>query len=59
MRGQPAFGGHVLAILLLRAVLRDDELWLQRDDLVMAGRHQRRGQHAVEVFSFALASEPG
>lgn len=37
VRGQPAFGGGVLAILLLRPVPRGDERRLQRDDLVVAG----------------------
>lgn len=59
MRGQPALGRHGLAILLLGPVLRDDEFRLQRDDFVMSGRHQRGGQHGVEIFGLALASEPG
>ena len=33
--GQPALGRHVLAILLLRPVLWDDEFRLQRDDPVI------------------------
>ena len=59
MHGQPALGDGVLAILLLRPVLRDDEFRLQRDDLVMSGRHQGRCQHAVVIFNLALPSEPG
>src|SRR5690242_3512926 len=59
MRGQPALRRHGLAILLLGPVLRDDEFWFQRDDLVMARRHQRGSQHAVVVLNLALASEPG
>jgi hypothetical protein len=37
MRGQPALGGGVLAILLLRAVLRGDEFRLQRITLSCPG----------------------
>ena len=59
MRGQPALGGRGLAILLRRPVLRDDECRLERNDLVMAGRHQRRGQQAVEILNLALAAEAG
>lgn len=55
MRGEPALGGGVLAILLLRAILRDDEFRLKRDHAVMPGRHQRGGEHGVETLGFALA----
>jgi len=59
VRGQPALGGGVLAILLLRPVLRGDEFRLQRDHFVMPRRHQRGGEHAVEIFGLAFASQPG
>ena len=58
VRGQPALGRHVLAVLLLRPVLRDDELRLQRDHLIVPGCHQRGRQHAVVILGPAIASDP-
>ncbi len=62
--GQPALHCVGLAILLLGAVLRGDELWLQRHDLVVPRRYQCRTQHGMEVFGLAgvvvlaLAAQP-
>jgi hypothetical protein len=60
--GQPAFGGLVLAVLLVRPILRRHELRRQRHDLVVAWGHERRAQHGVVIFRsgrFALAPKPG
>jgi len=59
MGGQPPLCRPILAILLLRPVPRDDEFGIQRDNLVMPGRHQRRRQHAVVILLPAVASDPG
>ncbi len=59
VRGEAALGSPVLAVLLLRAVLRDDKFRFQRDDLVMSRRHQSRREHAAVIFRAAFASEPG
>src|SRR5580692_11928467 len=58
MSRKPALRRLALAILLLRAVLRDDEFRLQRDDFVMTGCHERRSQHGVVILDIALAPEP-
>ena len=57
--GQPALRRHVLAILLHRPVLRDDEFRFQRDDLIVPRCHHRCRQHAVVIFGPALASDAG
>ena len=59
VRGEPALGCSVLTVLLLRAVLRDDELRFQWDNLVVSGCHQRRRQHGMIIFPAAFTSEPG
>src|SRR5258708_28574492 len=57
MGREPALRRPVLAVLLLGAVLRDDEFRLQRDDLVMTGRHQRRSQHGVVILHLSLTPQ--
>src|SRR5258708_4811523 len=56
MGGEPASRRHALAILLVVPVLRNDELWLQRNDPAMARRHQRRGHQRMEIFGRAAAA---
>ena len=56
--GQPALRGIALAILLLRPVLRCDELRRQRQDLPVAGCHQAGTQEGVEVFGAAIGTPP-
>lgn len=56
MGREPALRRPVLAVLL-GTVLRDDEFRLQRDDLVMTGRHQRRSQHGVVILDLALTPQ--
>src|SRR5271166_3836569 len=54
--GQPAPRRTTLAVLLVMAVLRNDELRLQGHRAVMAGANQRRGQHGVEILDAILAA---
>lgn len=54
MRGQPAPSGSAFAILLLRAVLRDDEFRFQRHDLIMSRCDKARRQHGVVVLDLAV-----
>src|SRR5260370_7023851 len=55
MGGEPASRRHALAILLVVPVLRNDELWLQRNDPAMARRDQRRRHQRMEIFGRAAA----
>jgi hypothetical protein len=55
---QPALGGIAFAILLLRPVLRRDELWRQRQDLLVAGGDQAGAEEGVEVFRAAIGTPP-
>src|SRR5258708_20374069 len=50
MGGEPASRRHALAILLVVPVLRNDELWLQRNDPAMARRDQRRRHPPMHIF---------
>ncbi len=59
VRGQPALGGVDLAVLLLCAVLRPDELRGQRDDFVTPRLDQHRGQGRVEIRHLAVGVPPG
>ena len=54
----PALGGVDLAILLLRAVLRRDELRGQRDHLVATRLDQHRGHDGVEIRHRAVGVLP-
>ena len=54
MRGEPALGGGALAILLLRPVLRRDELRRPGQDLGVARRHQAGAEEGVEVLDAAI-----
>src|SRR5258707_977196 len=56
MGGEPASRRHALAILLVVPVLRNDELWLQRNDPAMARRDQRRRHQRMEIFGRAAAA---
>ena len=56
---EPALGRPVLAILLVGAILGNHEFRLQRDDLVMPRRDQRRRQHGMVIFRLVLAPPPG
>ena len=56
MPGQPALGGVALAVLLLRPVLRGDELRRQRQDLLVARCDQGGAQEGVEVFRAAIGA---
>ena len=56
MRRQPAAGGAAFAVLLVVAVLRLDELRLQRHGTVMTRRHHGGGEHGVEILGLALAA---
>ena len=53
---EPAFDGVALAILLLSAVLFDDELRRERDDLGMSRRDHRRAQHGMIALDLAVAA---
>src|SRR5271166_4140495 len=57
--GQPAPRRTTLAVLLVMAVLRNDELRLQWHRAVMAGANQRRSQHGVEILDAILAALAG
>ena len=59
MRRQPAPHGAALAVLLVLAILWDNELRLQRYRTVVAGADQRRGQQGVMVFHHAIAAFAG
>src|SRR5258708_37671189 len=56
MGGEPASRRHALAILLVVPVLRNDELWPQRNDPAMAPRHPRRGQQPMGIFRRGAAA---
>ena len=57
VRGQPAMGGAVLAILFFSAVPGHDEFGFQRHNMVMPGRDQGGAQYGVEIFGLAVASQ--
>ena len=59
MRGEPAFDGVALAILLFGAVLGRDELGHQGDDLGMAGRHDGGRQQAMIALGVAVGALAG
>lgn len=54
--GEPALGGIAFAVLLLGAVLRDDELGRQRQNLLVARSHDAGTEKAVEIFGPAVRS---
>ena len=56
VRRMPAFDGVALAILFLGAVLGGDELGHERNDLGMAGRHDRGRQHGMIVLGLAVGA---
>jgi len=62
---EPAFRGVAFAVLLfgigpLRApILGGDEFRRQRQDLLVAGRHDGGAQEGVEVFLVAVRTLPG
>src|SRR5258708_17040294 len=58
MLGEPALGGAALAVLLLRAVLRDDELGRQRQDLRVAGCHEACAEKGMEALDATVGSAP-
>ena len=53
---EPAFDRVALAVLLLGAVLFDDELRRERDHLGMSRRDNRRAQHGMIAFDLAVAA---
>ena len=53
---EPAFDRVALAVLLLGAVLFDDELRCERDDLGMSRCDNRRAQHGMIAFDLAVAT---
>jgi hypothetical protein len=55
---QPALRGIALAILLLRPVLRFDELRRQRQDPLVAWRDHAGTEEGVEVFGAAIGAPP-
>ncbi len=59
VRGQPAFDGVALAILLFGAVLGRDQLGHQGDDLGMAGRHDGGRQQAMIALGLAVGALAG
>lgn len=56
---EPALDGVALAILLLGAVLRRDELGHQGNDLGMAGRDDGRRQKAMIMLGLAVGAFAG
>ena len=58
MPDQPALGGIALAILLLRPVLRGDELRRQRQDLRVARCDHAGTQKGMEAFHTAIGTVP-
>lgn len=59
VRGEPAFGSVAFAILLVRTVLRSDELRHQRHGPAVAGSRQRGAQHGMAVLDNAVAAPAG
>src|SRR5208337_2101503 len=53
---EPAFDCVALAVLLLGAVLFDDELWRERNDLGVSRRDHGRGQHGMIALDLAVAA---
>jgi hypothetical protein len=58
LSAQPPFRRVTLAILLLRPVLRCDELRRQRQDLLVAGSDQAGTKQGVEVFGAPISAPP-
>src|SRR5277367_5962246 len=58
MPTQPAFGGIALAVLLLRPVLRGDELRRQRQDLLVTRCDHAGAEKAVEILRPAVGAAP-
>jgi hypothetical protein len=58
MLGEPPLGRVALAVLLLRAILRDHELRRERQNLVMAGCHDAGAEKAMEVLGAAIRAPP-
>ena len=58
MRAQPAPGRAALAILLVAAILRDDELRRQRHDVIVPGCHQRCPQHGMVALDLSVRTPP-
>jgi len=56
---QPPLRSGVLTVLFFRAILRGNEFWFERDDLVVPGSDQSYPQHRVEILLLALAALPG
>ena len=56
MPGEPALGRVALAVLLLRAGLRHDELWRQRQDMLVPRRHNAGAEEGMEIFSAAVGA---
>src|ERR1700677_4225372 len=56
VRRQPSPRGSAFTVLLVVAVLRDNELRLQRHDPVVARCDNRGGQHGVEILGLVLAA---
>lgn len=56
MRRQPSPRGTAFTVLLVVAVLRDNELRLQRHDPIVARCDNRGGQHGVEILGLVLAA---
>src|SRR5207244_1550415 len=54
MPGQPAFGRVALAILLLRAVLRHDELRRQRQHMLVSRRDDAGAEEGMEILGAAV-----
>ena len=56
--GQPATCRTALTILFLRAILRGDELWLERHDMIVPRCNQGGTQHGMVVLGLAIAAPP-
>ena len=52
---QPAFGGGVFTVLFGMPILWDNKLRRQRDDFMLMGRHDHRGQHPMGIGGSAVA----
>ena len=56
VRRQPAADRPALAVLLVVAILRNDELRFQRHGAIMTWRHHGGGQQGVEILGLVLAA---
>lgn len=52
---QPPFRRRVLTVLFRMAILRDDKLGGERNDLILAGRDNHWGKHAMGIRGGAIA----